>query len=64
MYKILDENLLDAKVGVAFEKDGDKELADELTKTLEEMRNDGTSKEILQKYGIDADKALEVKEFE
>ena len=64
LYKILDESLLDAKVGVAFEKDGDKELADELTKALEEMRNDGTSKEILQKYGIDANKALEVKEFE
>ena len=55
---------MDAKVCVAFEKDGDKELADELTKALEEMRNDGTSKEILQKYGIDANKALEVKKFE
>lgn len=63
-YKILDESLLDAKVGVAFGKDADKEFVDELTRTLEKMRIDGTTKEILQKYGIDADKALEVKEFE
>ena len=57
-YRFLEEDLTSAQVGVAFAKDSDAALRTLLAKTLEEMREDGTTEHILQKYGIDTDKAL------
>ena len=51
-YRLLKESLLDVQIGVAFEKGTHKELADELTKTLEDMARDGVTGEIAQKYGM------------
>ena len=51
-YRLLKEPLLDVQIGVAFEKGTHKELADELTKTLEDMARDGVTGEIAQKYGM------------
>lgn len=59
-YRILDEPLLTVGLGVAFDKDDDRGLAQELTETFEEMRKDGTMKEIVGKYLKDADHYLEV----
>ena len=43
-------------VGVAFKPDGDAALAERLTQTLLEMREDGTTVAIVKKYGLDAEK--------
>ena len=37
---------------MAFAKDGDQELADVLTEALDEMREDGTTEKIVEKYGL------------
>lgn len=51
-YRLLKEPLLDVQIGVAFEKGTHNELAEELTKTLEDMARDGVTGEIAQKYGM------------
>lgn len=48
-YKILDENLGDEVVAVAFRKD-DKEYAPLIDKALDEMKADGTAKKISEKW--------------
>ena len=45
-YRMLDESIYTS------------ELAQELTETLEEMRNEGITEEIVKKYGLDADEIL------
>ncbi len=45
-------------VGVAFKPDGDAALAERLTQTLLEMREDGTTAAIVEKYGLDAEKSV------
>ena len=45
-------------VGVAFKPDGDAVLAEKLTQTLLEMREDGTTVAIVKKYGLDAEKSV------
>ncbi len=57
-YRILDEALLTAKLGVAFEKHTDREKAEKLSAVLEEMRADGTIRNILEQYDLDVDFAL------
>ena len=57
-YRILDEALLTAKLGVAFEKHTDREKAEKLSAVLEEMRADGTIRKILEQYDLDVDFAL------
>lgn len=52
-YKILDEPLQEVLVGVAFQKDGNQALAQELTQTLREMEADGTTAAIFEQYGLD-----------
>lgn len=52
-YAILDEPLQEVLVGVAFQKDGNQALARELTRTLQEMENDGTTAGIFEKYSLD-----------
>ena len=46
------------KLGVAFKPDGDAVLAEKLTQTLLEMREDGTTAAIVKKYGLDAEKSV------
>ena len=52
-YAILDEPLQEVLVGVAFQKGGNQALAQELTRTLQEMEHDGTTAAIFEKYGLD-----------
>ena len=56
-FYMLDESLYESELGVAFEKGTHEELAEELTRTLQEMKKDGTTGEILEKYGMSADRA-------
>ena len=44
--------------GGAFRKGTHVELAERLTDTLREMEQDGTTKNIVEKYGFDADQVL------
>lgn len=48
--RILDESLETSRIAVAFAKDADPELVEQLNKTIEAMRQDGTIDEILTKY--------------
>lgn len=57
-YRLLDEDLEIAALGVAFPRSGDGELREKLTETLEEMRTDGTTESFLGNYNLDVDKAM------
>lgn len=57
-YRVLDDILLKADLGVAFYKETGKEKAASLTAVLEEMKSDGTIREILEKYDLDVEFAL------
>lgn len=58
-YRVLDENLLVVHLGVAFDKNGDGVMAGKVKATLDKMKNDGFTQEILRAYGIDSAFALE-----
>ena len=58
-YRMLEENLYISQLGVAFEKGTHQELAAQLTQTLHEMREDGSARTIVEKYGLDSRQALE-----
>jgi polar amino acid transport system substrate-binding protein len=47
-------------IGVAFAKEDDRGICEQMDQTLEEMRQDGTSLEIIKKYLDDPQKYLEV----
>lgn len=55
-YRYLDMTLHQAKLGVAFAKNGDEKLAQRLTTVLNEMSEDGTTGNIIEKYGLDVDR--------
>lgn len=57
-YRFLDEDLMRVRLGVVFSKESDDELRNKLETALDEMRSDGTTKKILEKYGLNAEKAL------
>lgn len=57
-YIVLDESLLDVQLGVAFRLDGDRAMAEELTRTLAGMVRDGFTERVLGEYGLDARKVL------
>ncbi len=57
-YRILDESPYMSQLGVAFEKGSHEDLAKELTETLEEMKEDGSMEEIVEKYGLDPEKTV------
>lgn len=57
-YRILDAYLIKSELGVAFDKDTGTEQAKKLTAVLDEMREDGTMKNILENYDLDVDFAL------
>lgn len=63
-FRILDEPLEIVGLGVAFDNDDTRGLEKELTETLNQMRLDGTEKNIISKYLTDADKYLEVDNYE
>ncbi len=63
-YRILPEYLMTVGIGVAFAKDDDRGICEELDKTLEEMRTDGTSVKIIGKYLENPEKYLEVEQLE
>jgi polar amino acid transport system substrate-binding protein len=54
-YRLLDDVLQEVEVGVAFDKTNPSDAAEELRKALEEMKDDGTLKDILGKYGVITD---------
>ena len=58
-YRILDEELFVSRLGVAFAKDFDSDFVKRLDQTLQEMREDGTTSEIVEKYGLNEPKNLE-----
>ena len=57
-YRMLDESIYTSELGIAFKKGTHEEVAQELTETLEELRNEGITEEIVSKYGLDADEIL------
>ncbi len=57
-YRVLDEALLTANLGVAFSKDTGAEQAERLTAAFAEMKDDGTIRKILENYSLDIDFAL------
>lgn len=59
-YVILDESLYISELGVAFKKDTHQDLAQKMTQILKQMQDDGTLRDIVEKYGLDAEKALGV----
>ena len=54
-YRYLNMDLLQSKIGVAFRKGEKEDLAAQLTQTLTEMTEDGTTAQILEKYGLDVE---------
>ena len=63
-FRILEEPLMTGGIGVAFAKNDDRGICEELDQILEEMRQDGTSLKIIGKYLDDPEKYLEVDGFE
>lgn len=57
-YRYLNMDLIQSKVGVAFRRGENEDLAAQLTKTLTEMTEDGTTAQILEKYGLDVERNL------
>ena len=57
-YRILNESPYISQLGVAFQKGTHIEPAQELTRVLEEMKQDGTMDRIVSSYGLDPDKVI------
>ncbi len=49
-YRVLDEPIAVSKMGVAFVKGGDSDLASRVNKALDDMKNDGTVEKTVKKY--------------
>ena len=58
-FRILEEPLQTVDLGVAFDKADTRGLNIQLTDTLKEMQKDGTVKQIISKYLLNADSYLE-----
>lgn len=58
-FRILDEPLRSVGLGVAFDKNDDRDLDTKLDDTLNEMNEDGTTKEIIGRYLSQPEKYLE-----
>lgn len=57
-YRFLEEDLMFSKLGVAFAKDSNSGVQEELVSVLRQMQEDGTTGQILESYGLDVEKAL------
>lgn len=60
LYRYLDTPVHTAQLGVAFRKDMDSDLVDQLSRTLKQMNADGTIPSIAKKYGLNASNIMEV----
>lgn len=61
--RILDEPLLAVGLGVAFARSDDRGLAQELSRTFSQMRDDGTTQQILGKYLENPQKYMEASSY-
>ena len=59
-FRILEEPLMVVGIGVAFAKDDDRGICEQMNQMLEVMRQDGTSLKIIEKYLDNPEKYLEV----
>ena len=59
-FRILEESLMITGIGVAFAKNDDRGICEQMEQTLDEMRQDGTTLKIIEKYLDDPEKYLEV----
>ncbi len=57
-YRMLDESLYTSELGVAFKNGRHGSMAARLTEILDDMKHDGTTARIVEKYGLDGDYAL------
>ncbi len=57
-YRVLDQELLRVGLGVAFYKGDDTGRAEALSDVLRELKEDGTTAGILERYGVDAQATL------
>lgn len=64
LYRELSETICSSQLGVAFKKGTHTELAESLTETFDEMKQDGTMRTIIEQYGFDADKMLEGESYD
>lgn len=55
-YRYLNMSLRSESLGVAFMKDTDSEVPDQLSQVFDEMKDDGSMAEIVAKYGLDVQK--------
>lgn len=55
-YRDLTRSIRSEALGVAFQKGGNVTLAQQLAAVLEQMRDDGTTAEIIARYGLDVEK--------
>lgn len=62
-YRILDEPLLTVGLGVAFARTDERGLQDELSRTFDEMRADGTLEQILGEYLDEPQKFMEGSDY-
>ena len=58
-YCFLERDLMTSDLGVAFYRGSGASLREELENTLRDMASDGATREIVERYGLDAEKALE-----
>ena len=58
LYREIPQTLYANELGVAFEKGTHEALAARLQTAIDAMREDGTAKAIVEKYGFDAEKSL------
>ena len=59
-YRVLEESILTAGIGVAFARQDTRGLNEQLSRTFAEMRADGTAEEILSRYLSEPESYLEV----
>lgn len=57
-YRILDESLYNSELGIAFIKGSDNEVIGKLAQALNEMQEDGTTRKIIEKYGLNLETAF------
>lgn len=60
LYRYLDTPVHTAQLGVAFRKDMDSDLVNQLSLTLDQMNKDGTIPSIAKKYGLNESNIMEV----
>ena len=63
-FRVLEKPVLVTGIGVAFDKQDERGLAQQLTDVFKQMRQDGTMKEIAGRYLNDPETLLEVDELE